>query len=102
MENDFFNTNGNSGKVNIFDGASQNFLGKVEQPSWTMDTAFEGQNLSTTLGGIGQGIGLISGIYGAMKDRKMKNELYDMEKRRVERNEAKEDKFHSDMIKAWS
>jgi len=102
MEKDFFNTNGHFGKVNIFDDVSQNFLTKVEQPSWTMDTAFEGDNLGTTLGGIGQGIGLISGIYGAMKDRKMKNKLYDMEKRRVERNEAKEDKFQADMTRAWS
>ena len=102
MENNFFNTNGNFGKVNIFDDFYQNSLNKVKQPSWTMETAFEDENLGTTLGGIGQGIGVISGIYAAVKDRKMRNKLYDMEKRRVERNEAKEDKFHSDMTKAWS
>ena len=69
---------------------------------WTFSTAFDKGNLGTTLGGIGQGIGLIAGIYGASQDRKMKNKLYELEKKRVERNQAKEDKFHNDMTKAWS
>lgn len=72
------------------------------QPStWSMSTAFDKGNIGTTLGGIGQGIGLISGIYSANQNRKMKNRLYDMEKKRVERNQAKEDRFHNDMSKAW-
>ena len=70
--------------------------------SWSFETAFDKGNIGTTLGGIGQGIGLIAGIYGANQDRKMKNRLYKLEKKRVERNQANEDKFHNDMIKAWS
>lgn len=77
-------------------------IGSQSNNSWSFDTAFDKGNIGTTLSGIGQGIGLISGIYGAMEDRKMRNRMYDLEKKRVERNQAKEDKFHDDMTKAWS
>lgn len=77
-------------------------IGNQPSNSWSFKTAFDKGNIGTTLGGIGQGIGLISGIYGAMEDRKMRNRMYDLEKKRVERNQAREDKFHDDMVKAWS
>lgn len=70
--------------------------------SWSFGTAFDKGNIGTTLGGIGQGIGLIAGIYSASQDRKMRNNLYNLEKKRIDRNQAKEDKFHDDMTKAWS
>jgi len=71
------------------------------QQQWSFDTAFEGGNLGTTLGGIGTGVNLIAGLYNAHEDKKMKEKLYANEQKRVERAEAKEDKFHDDMSKAW-
>ena len=92
MALDFYGNN--NSKTDVF---------SVVQPTtWSIDTAFDKGNIGTTVGGIGQGIGLIAGIYGANQDRKMRNKLYDIEKRRVDRAEAKEDKFHADMTKAWS
>ncbi|SFV70889.1 hypothetical protein MNB_SV-13-129 [hydrothermal vent metagenome] len=84
------------------DYANNIYGANVKPETWTFGTAFDKGNVGTTLGGIGQGIGLVAGIYGANEDRKMRNKLYDMEKKRIARNEAKEDKFHADMTKAWS
>lgn len=98
---DIYGNSNNIGKADIFGGASQSFLSDATPQTWSMETAFDKGNIGTTLGAIGQGIGLIAGIYGANEDRKMKNKLYDLEKKRVDRNEAKEDKFHADMQKAW-
>ena len=71
------------------------------QQQWSFDTAFEGGNLGTTLGGIGTGVNLIAGLYNAHEDKKMKEKLYANEQKRIEKAEAKETKFHEDMSKAW-
>ena len=98
---DIYGNSNSMGRTDIFGGASQNFLTNANPQTWSMDTAFDKGNIGTTLGGIGQGISLIAGIYGANEERKMKNKLYDIEKKRVDRNQRNEDKFHNDMTKAW-
>lgn len=98
---DIYGNSNSMSKADIFGGASQSFLTNAQPQTWSMETAFDKGNIGTTLGGIGQGIGLIAGIYGTNEDRKMKNKLYDLEKKRIARNELKEDKFQADMKKAW-
>ena len=68
---------------------------------FSLSTAFDGEHISSTLSGLGTGIGLISGLVNSNRDNKMKKKLYNLEKDRIDRANRKEDKFHDGMKSSW-
>ena len=54
------------------------------------------------LQGLGSLASAIGGIMGGIEQRKYQKELLDMEKKRIERDRARQEKFEGDMKSSWN
>jgi hypothetical protein len=72
-------------------------------PKIETDTGmFSGKNIGSTLQGGGAIVGALSGIYGTLKQEKFNKEVLGMEKDRINRNIAREDKLQKNYQGVWS
>jgi hypothetical protein len=63
---------------------------------------FSSENIGSTLKGTGAIVGALSGIYGTLEQAKFNKEALGMEKDRINRNIAREDKLQKNYEGVWS
>lgn len=63
---------------------------------------FSGANIGSTLKGGGAVVGALAGIYGTLEQTKFNKEALGMEKDRINRNIAREDKLQKNYQGVWS
>lgn len=68
----------------------------------TDDSMFSSSNIGSTLKGGGAIIGALAGIYGTLEQTKFNKEVLGMEKDRINRNIAREDKLQKNYEGVWS
>lgn len=66
------------------------------------DGMFSGKNIGSTLKGGGAIVGALSSIYGTLEQNKFNKEVLGMEKDRINRNIAREDKLQKNYQGVWS
>lgn len=66
------------------------------------DSMFSSSNIGSTLKGGGAVIGALSSIYGTLEQTKFNKEALDMEKDRINRNIAREEKLQKNYQGVWS
>lgn len=74
-----------------------------DTPSSTsfLDTAFDSKNIGGTLSGIGSAIKGIASIYDSYNNKEYKDKIYKLEKDRVDREVAKQEKAQAGLEAAW-
>lgn len=102
-----------SDPAKIMDGFKFDFTDKsapgseyLKAPTQTsgFDKFFDSSNIGSTLGGIGQAISGAAAIYNAAQTKKYQDKLFDMEKDRVDRANARQQKMQEnyEKSKGWS
>lgn len=86
---DFVNTNNSETNTN-------------NETSQKQDSMFSSSNIGSTLKGGGAVIGALSSIYGTLEQTKFNKDALGMEKDRINRNIAREDKIQKNYQGVWS
>lgn len=84
--------------VNI-DNSETNINNETSQQQ---DSMFSSSNIGSTLKGGGAIVGALSSIYGTLEQTKFNKEALGMEKDRINRNIAREDKLQKNYEGVWS
>lgn len=67
-----------------------------------LDKAFNSDNFGVTLGGVGAAIKGVASIYDSYNNKEYKDKIYNLEKNRVDREVAKQEKAQAALEAAWS
>ena len=82
----------------------QNVAQSYTDKGWDFGKMFDGDNIGSTLGGIGTGISGAAAIYNAYQTKQYQDKLFKMEKERVDRANERQAKAQAayDNSKGWS
>lgn len=80
---------------------ASDYVGGTTDTSWS-DTAFDSNNIGSTLGGIGSAIKGVAGIYDSYNKKQYQDKIFGMEEARVNREVAKQKKAQEGLEAAWS
>jgi len=82
--------------------AFENDLNITKNDSFNWDTLFDSKNLSGTLQGVGAVTGAVGQIYQSFLTKEYQDDIFKLEKNRVDKETKKQDKQQDEYDKVWS